>query len=144
MAYGERAASLLGRGQHGTTFGGNPVAAAAALATIGVIERDGLLAHVREISALLRAQIIALEHPLVAGVRGEGLLLAIELTEPVAAAVAARALEAGLIINPVRPTTIRLAPPLILTRAQVGELLAFLAAVPVTPALPAPDPEASR
>ena len=144
VAYGERAASLLGRGQHGTTFGGNPVAAAAALATIGVIERDGLLAHVREISALLRAQIIALEHPLVAGVRGEGLLLAIELTEPVAAAVAARALEAGLIINPVRPTTIRLAPPLILTRAQVGELLAFLAAVPVAPALPAPDPEASR
>lgn len=144
VAYGERAASLLGRGQHGTTFGGNPVAAAAALATIGVIERDGLLAHVREISALLRAQIIALEHPLVAGVRGEGLLLAIELTEPVAAAVAARALEAGLIINPVRPTTIRLAPPLILTRAQVGELLDFLASVPVAPALPAPDPEASR
>jgi len=139
IAYGERAATLLGRGQHGTTFGGNPVAAAAALTTIGVIERDGLLAHVRELSALLRSEIAALAHPLVSGVRGEGLLLAIQLTQPVAAALAARAQDAGFIINAVRPTTIRLAPPLILTSGQVADFVAFMAAVPHA----MPDPEAS-
>jgi acetylornithine aminotransferase len=57
IAFGARAASLLGRGQHGTTFGGNPVAAAAALATLGVIERDGLLENVRRVGALLRQEI---------------------------------------------------------------------------------------
>jgi acetylornithine/N-succinyldiaminopimelate aminotransferase len=130
IAYGERAATLLGRGQHGTTFGGNPVAAAAALATIGVIERDGLLAHVTEVGGQLRAAIAATGHPLVSSVRGEGLLVAIELNEPVAAAIAARALEAGFIVNPVRPTTIRLAPPLVLTREQAQDFVAFLADVP--------------
>ena len=139
IAYGDHAATLLGRGQHGTTFGGNPVAAAAALTTIGVIERDGLLAHVRELSALLRSRIAALRHPLVSGVRGEGLLLAIQLTRPVAAELAARALDAGFIINAVRPTTIRLAPPLILTSGQVADFVAFMAAVPHA----MPDPEAS-
>ncbi|QTE30704.1 acetylornithine transaminase [Pengzhenrongella sicca] len=141
VAYGERAASLLGRGQHGTTFGGNPVGAAAALATIAVIDRDGLLEHVREIGAQLRSEIAALGHPLVAAVRGEGLLLAIELTSPVAVELAARALEAGFIINPVRPDTIRLAPPLILTRAQAADFVGFLAGVPRTAT---PDPEVSR
>ena len=128
VAYGERAATLLGRGQHGTTFGGNPVASAAALATIGVIERDGLLAHVREVGGQLRAGIAATGHPLVTGVRGEGLLIAVALGEPVAAALAARALEAGFIVNPVTPDTIRLAPPLILTADQAGDFVAFLEA----------------
>jgi acetylornithine/N-succinyldiaminopimelate aminotransferase len=130
IAYGEHAAGLLGRGQHGTTFGGNPVASAAALATIGVIERDGLLAHVREVGAGLRAAVIALRHPLVTEVRGEGLLIAIELNRPVAAQVATRALEAGLIVNPCTATTVRLAPPLIITAEQLGVFTAFLAGVP--------------
>jgi acetylornithine aminotransferase len=133
VAYGEQAAGLLGRGQHGSTFGGNPVAAAAALTTIGVIERDGLLAHATEIGGQLKAQIAATDHPLVSGVRGLGLLLAIELNEPVAAALAARALDAGFIVNPVRPTTLRLAPPLILTREQAADFVAFLADVPDAP-----------
>lgn len=130
VAYGERAATLLGRGQHGTTFGGNPVAAAAALATIGVIERDGLLAHVRDLGAWWRTELTALEHPLVAEVRGEGLLIAVQLTGPVAAQVAARALEAGFIVNPCTATTIRLAPPYILTREQAASFTQFLAALP--------------
>jgi len=130
VAYGEHAATLLGRGQHGTTFGGNPVAAAAGLAVIGVIERDGLLAHAVEIGAQLQAGIAALHHPLVAGTRGAGLLLGVELTQPVAAAVAARALDAGFIVNPVRPSTLRLVPPLILTREQAADFVAFLASVP--------------
>lgn len=132
IAYGERAAGLLGRGQHGTTFGGNPVAAAAALATIGVIERDGLLAHATEIGALLTAGIAATNHPLVSGVRGEGLLLAVQLTAPVAGALTARALEAGFIVNAVRPAVLRLVPPLILARDQVADFVAFLADVPAS------------
>ena len=130
IAYGEHAASLLGRGQHGTTFGGNPVASAAALATIGVIERDGLLAHVRDVGAALRAAVVALDHPLVVEARGEGLLIAIELARPVAAQVAARALDAGFIVNPCTPTVLRLAPPFILTVEQAATFTAFLAGLP--------------
>ncbi len=127
VAFGERAATLLGRGQHGTTFGGNPVAAAAALATIGVIERDGLLAHVRELGAYLRAGVAATGHPLVREVRGDGLLIAIELSQPAAADLAARALDAGFIINACTPTTLRLAPPLILTRDQAADFVQHVA-----------------
>lgn len=130
VAYGERAATLLGRGQHGTTFGGNPVASAAALATIGVIERDGLLAHVTDLGAWWRSQIAALGHPLVAEVRGEGLLIAVQLTAPVAAEVASRALGEGFIVNPCTPQTIRLAPPYVLTREQAATFTDFLAALP--------------
>src|SRR5690606_30777544 len=85
IAYGEHAATLLGPGMHGSTYGGNPVAAAAALATMGVIERDGLLAHVTELGLWWRTALAA-AHPLVTEVRGSGLLLALVLAEPVAAA----------------------------------------------------------
>ncbi|MBD8079144.1 acetylornithine transaminase [Cellulosimicrobium arenosum] len=127
VAYGERAATLLGRGQHGTTFGGNPVAAAAALATLGVIERDGLLASVRTVGESLRAGIEGAGNPLVAGVRGRGLLLAVRLARPVAADVARAALDAGLIVNAVAPDAIRLAPPLILTTDQARDVVDFFA-----------------
>lgn len=144
VAFGERAATLLGRGQHGTTFGGNPVAAAAALATLGVIERDGLLAHVHEVGDLLRREIEAAGNPLVAGVRGRGLLLAVQLTRPVAAQVAAAALEAGFVVNAVAPDAIRLAPPLVLTADQARDAARFFATVEVAPgttASPAPTKE---
>ncbi|UFU04283.1 acetylornithine transaminase [Ruania suaedae] len=118
VALTEEAATLLGPGQHGTTFGGNPVASAAALATLHVIERDELLARVRRTGAAVREQIAAAGHPLVAGVRGEGLLLAIALTQEIAPDVARAALAAGFVVNPVAPDAIRLAPPLILTTEQ--------------------------
>jgi acetylornithine aminotransferase len=127
VALGHRAAELLGPGQHGTTFGGNPVSTAAALATLDVIERDGLLANVREVGARLRDGVLAARHPLVAGVRGEGLLLGIALTQPVAVEAARAALEAGFIVNAVNPSTLRLAPPLLLTGDQA---VAFVAALP--------------
>lgn len=130
IAYGDRVAGYLGRGQHGTTFGGNPVAAAAALATIGVIERDGLLAHVRDLGEWFRGALAATGNPLVATVRGEGLLIAVELSAPVAAAVASAALEAGFIVNPCTPTALRLAPPYVLTREQAQSFVDFLAGVP--------------
>lgn len=121
------AADLLGPGTHGSTFGGNPVATAAGLAVLHAIEREGLLANVRRVGARLRAGVPA--HPMLAEVRGEGLLLAIELAEPVAGAVARAALEAGYIVNAVTPAAIRLAPPLILTDDQAQDFLAALPGV---------------
>jgi acetylornithine aminotransferase len=139
IAFGDRAAHLLGRGQHGTTFGGNPVAAAAALATIGVIQRDELLANVEAVGSYVRERVESLGHPLVTGVRGAGLLRGIALAEPVAAQVAQRALAAGIIVNPVAPDAIRLAPPFILTREQVDDFVAFVAALPATLTDAAPE-----
>ncbi len=127
VATGE-AARLLGRGQHGSTFGGNPVAAAAGLAVFAAVERDGLLANARDVGNQL-AEEIAAAHPLVTAVRGRGLLLAFDLAEPVAAAVAAAAMASGFIVNDVRPDTIRLAPPLILTAAQAREFTTALPAI---------------
>ncbi len=132
VAFGPRVSGLLGRGQHGTTFGGNPVASAAALATIGVVERDGLLAHVTELGAWWRAALADLHHPLVKEVRGEGLLIAVELVAPVAPRVAELALAAGFIVNPCTPTTIRLAPPYVLTRDQARTFVDFVAQLEVT------------
>ena len=123
-----RAASLLGPGDHGTTFGGNPVAAAAALATLHVVERDGLLENASAVGAHLRDGVLAAGHPLVAGVRGEGLLLGIVLHEPVAVAVRDALLDAGIIVNAAAPDVLRLAPPLILTAAQADVLLDALPA----------------
>jgi acetylornithine/N-succinyldiaminopimelate aminotransferase len=110
--------SALGKGDHGSTFGGNPVACAAALAVLDTIEREGLLGNATEVGARLAAGIEAIGHPLVAGVRGIGLWRAIELTVPAAAAVEAAARRAGFLVNAVQPDAIRLAPPLVLTEAQ--------------------------
>lgn len=140
IAFGPQVAGLLGRGQHGTTFGGNPVASAAALATIGVIERDGLLAHVAELGAWWRGALAALRHPLVKGVRGEGLLVAVELVADVAPRVAELALAAGFIVNPCTPSTIRLAPPYVLTQEQAQTFVDFVGQLP-SPPNPAPNPE---
>ena len=120
------AADLLGPGSHGSTFGGNPVAAIAGLAVLAVIERDGLLANARTMGDHLVAAVDGLGHPLVAGVRGRGLLRGIVLTEPVAAAVSDAALDAGFVINAPRPDVLRLAPPLIVTSGQLDSFVAVL------------------
>jgi acetylornithine aminotransferase len=112
------AGSALGRGEHGSTFGGNPVACAAALAVLDTIERDGLLANVTRVGAELSAGITAVDHPLLAGVRGSGLWLAIALTEPVAALIETAARQTGFLVNAVQPDAIRLAPPLVLSAEQ--------------------------
>ncbi len=122
---GPTAGSLLGPGQHGTTFGGNPVACAAALATLRVIETDGLVEHARSLGAAWRADLAAAD-PLVREVRGEGLLIGVALHRPVAAQVAAAALDAGFIVNAVAPDTVRLAPPLVLSAAQAAEFTSAL------------------
>jgi acetylornithine aminotransferase len=119
------AGQLFEPGNHGTTFGGNPVACAAALAVIGTIESDGLLEHVTVLGQKLRDGLAA--DPRVTEVRGEGLLIGLDLTTPSSAAVAAAALAHGFIINNPTPDRIRLAPPLVLTQDDVS---AFLAAWP--------------
>lgn len=125
------AGSVFGRGQHGSTFGGNPVAAVAALTTMGVIARDDLLDHVRSLGAAWREELAATGNPLVAEVRGEGFLIAVRLAGDVAAAVQGAALEAGFIVNAVAPDTLRLAPPLVLTAEQAASFTRFLADVTV-------------
>jgi acetylornithine aminotransferase len=123
------AADLLQPGNHGTTFGGNPVASIAGLAVLTVIERDGLLANVSAVGNHLVSAIEALDHPLISGVRGRGLLLAIQLTEPVSDQVAVLALEAGFIVNNPVPDALRLAPPYILSKADADSFVAALPAL---------------
>jgi acetylornithine/N-succinyldiaminopimelate aminotransferase len=121
-----RYGSALGKGDHGSTFGGNPVACAAALAVLDTIERDGLLANAATVGAHLTAGIEAIAHPLVAGVRGSGLWLAIALTGKAGTAVAATAQRAGFLVNAVQPDAVRLAPPLILTTDEADSFTAAL------------------
>jgi acetylornithine aminotransferase len=114
------------KGDHGSTFGGNPVACAAALAVLDTIERDGLLAHVTAVGEHLSAGLSQVGHPLIAGVRGVGLWRAIVLTAEVAPDVEAAARRAGFLVNAVQPDAIRLAPPLILSAGQADEFIAAL------------------
>ncbi|MEV5711548.1 acetylornithine transaminase [Actinoallomurus sp. NPDC052274] len=119
-------ATAFGKGDHGSTFGGNPVACAAALAVLDTIERDGLLDHVTKVGDRLAAGIEAVDHPLLAGVRGRGLWRAIVLTEPKSAAVEAAARDAGFLVNAVAPQAVRLAPPLIITADEADSFIAAL------------------
>jgi acetylornithine/N-succinyldiaminopimelate aminotransferase len=116
-----RASDLFQRGQHGSTFGGNPLATAAGNAVLGEIEAAGLVENARVRGEQLRQFIADLASPLIFGVRGRGLLLGIGLTEPAAKSIAAAALARGLIINAPNPSSIRLAPPLIVGDAELAE-----------------------
>jgi acetylornithine/N-succinyldiaminopimelate aminotransferase len=120
------AAGLLEPGQHGTTFGGNPVSAAAALAVLRTLESEGLLEQVERVGKELSSGIESLGHPLVTGTSGAGLLIGVGLSAPVSAAVATAAREAGFLVNNAMPDRVRLAPPLILTEEQAGEFLSAL------------------
>ena len=119
------AGDLLQPGNHGTTFGGNPVACAAALAVIRTIEDEGLLEHVTVLGQKLRDGLAA--DPRVTEVRGQGLLIGLDLAEERSAEVVAAAQAAGFIVNNATPSRIRLAPPLVLTD---DDAQAFLAAWP--------------
>lgn len=125
---GPRAAGVLQPGNHGTTFGGNPLAMRAGVETLKIMEEDGLLAHAAKVGAALKA---GLERELagVAGVveiRGQGLMLGIELDRP-AGAVLGQAAEAGLLISVTADRVIRLVPALILSEEEAAQVVALLA-----------------
>ncbi|MDN3295281.1 acetylornithine transaminase [Streptomyces ficellus] len=126
VAFGA-AAELLKPGQHGTTFGGNPVACAAGLAVLDTLAADSARDRVKRLGEKLRDAIEALNHPLVSHVRGAGLLLGIVLTEPLAPQVQQAAQDAGLLVNAPAPDVVRLMPPLIIGDDEVD---AFLRALP--------------
>ena len=130
ISFGEELSALFSPGTHGSTFAGNPLGAAAALATIGVIEREGLVAQTNERGEQLRTGIMATDNPLFASVRGRGLLNAIVLTRPCAHAAVGWALDHGLIINAPSPTVLRLAPPLIASEQDINEAIGILALMP--------------
>ena len=126
IAFGA-AADLLRPGQHGSTFGGNPIAAAAALAVLDTIEHDGLLARAATLGAAVTSGVEGLAHPWVDQVRGQGLLLGIVLNEPVAGALEVALRERGVLVNAVGPSVIRLAPPLVLSDDDVAVFVSAFA-----------------
>lgn len=121
------ASDLFSKGQHGSTFGGNPLATSVANAVLAEIERAGLVRNAARRGAELRERILAMGSPLVDRVRGRGLLLGVALAEPVAQALSAAALDAGLIVNAANDATIRLAPPLIVGDDELDEFEARFA-----------------
>jgi acetylornithine/N-succinyldiaminopimelate aminotransferase len=123
------AGDLLGPGDHGTTFGGNPIAAAAALATIDVIAEHGLLEHTMAAGEHVAAAVDKLQDDRIDHVRGRGLLHGIALADPIAPAVVAAALDQGYIVNAPNPHTLRLAPPLIVGLDQLDTFIDALPAL---------------
>ncbi|WP_371152027.1 acetylornithine transaminase [Buchananella felis] len=136
IAVGEPVCSLLGPGSHGSTFGGNPLAAAAALAVLGTVQREGLAARIGELSRRWSRDLAALSG--VAQVRAYGLLIAVELEQgadgPSSADVAAALMEAGFIVNAVTPTALRLAPPYTLSDAEADSFTRALGHILTTQA----------
>ena len=121
------AAELLTPGLHGSTFGGNPICTAAALAVLRTIAAEGLVRHAEVLGKSVRHGIETLGHPLIDHVRGRGLLWGMVLTAPRAKHAEAAARDAGFLVNAAAPDVIRLAPPLIITEAQID---GFIAALP--------------
>ena len=125
LAFGE-VATTFAPGDHGSTFGGNPVSCAAALAVLDTIRDEHLLDHVKRVGERLADGLAAFDSPLVAGVRGVGLWRGLVLTGDHAAAVENVARDNGLLVNTVKPSVLRLVPPLVVTDDEVDRALALL------------------
>ena len=122
-----KSASLFQAGHHGTTFGGNPIACAAANAAISVLEREGLLVQNVEFEKLIKAALSIL--PGVAQVRGRGLLLGVVFKSDISSLVYDQLVQEGILVNAPNPRVIRIAPPLNVSLAQVNEFIAVFTRV---------------
>jgi acetylornithine aminotransferase len=122
------AGTLFAPGDHGSTFGGNPVSCAAALAVLTTIADEHLLDNVKRVGEHLGNGLATIGGPLVSGTRGSGLWRALVLAEPRAGEVEAAARRNGLLVNAVKPDVIRMAPPLIVTEDDVDEAVPMLRA----------------
>jgi acetylornithine/N-succinyldiaminopimelate aminotransferase len=128
---GEKAVDVLGPGNHGTTFGGNPLAMRAGVETLRIMEEDGLLAHAAEVGAVLRGGLEqALAREIAGGgvreIRGAGLMIGVELARPCGVLIA-RAAQAGLMISVTADSVIRIVPPLVISADEARQLVAILA-----------------
>ncbi|HEY5998830.1 MAG TPA: acetylornithine transaminase [bacterium] len=126
LARGEAAGAFV-PGSHASTFGGNPVSCAAALALLETLDAEGLLARVRETGAWLQDEVrsLAARQPKITGVRGRGLLVAIDLSVP-AKPVALAAEERGYLVNAVQEQALRLAPPFVVTKDELRGFIGVL------------------
>ena len=124
---GPKAAHIFQPGNHGTTFGGNPLAMRAGVETIRIMEEEGLLDNAAKVGAHLKSQLEKRlgQNPGVKDIRGQGLMIGIELTKP-CGALTQRALDAGLLISVTADNVVRLVPPLILTEAEADEIVDLL------------------
>jgi acetylornithine aminotransferase len=123
------AAEALTKGDHGSTFGGNPVSCAAALAVIDTIEAAGLLDHVDQLGAHWQRELAAVESPMLDGVRGRGLWLALVVSPGVAPVIEGAARDHGFLVNATGPDAVRLAPPLVLSTAEAQTFTDALPAI---------------
>lgn len=119
-------ASMLAKGEHGSTFGGNPIACSAALAVLDTVAKEDLLTNATNRGAELVSGLTALEHPAIRDIRGAGLWHGLQLSSPTAAAVQEVAARRGFLVNAATPDVVRLAPPLVLSAGDVAEFLAAL------------------
>ncbi len=127
----ERAASGFSVGDHGTTFGGNPLATRAGLVVLDELINGGNLEHVRDVGGYFKAQLLKLaeKHGCIAEVRGEGLMLGVEFTEDIAKEIGTAMRERGILVGVVGARTLRIVPPLVVLRKDIDEFTRSLGAV---------------
>ncbi len=121
----DKANTVLAHGEHGSTFGGNALVCAVALAVLETIERDGLLAHTQEMGAYLAAGLASIGEPIVE-VRGEGLMRGAVLSKPIARDVVRWCIDRFVIVNATDDNTLRLVPPLIVQKDDIDRVVAIL------------------
>lgn len=131
ITFGSGPSSIFTPGMHGSTFAGSPLASAMGLVTLDTIDKEGLIDNAQDQGERLRAEILKEGNPLFQGVRGRGLLNAVQLAHPCSHALAAWVMDRGLIVNPVAADAIRLAPPLIISSDEIDQAVSILSQVPL-------------